>query len=56
MFKPILKKYKDDKQDISILFKHPINDNSLFFLIYLYTKPEAVQVLDKNNSPLKILN
>ena len=47
IFKPILKKYNDDKKDISILFKNPTNDNSLFFLIYLYTKPE--QLLQKND-------
>ena len=43
MFKPIIQKYIDEKKDVSVLFKYPLNDNLLFFLTYIYTKPEQLQ-------------
>ena len=46
IFEPIIKKYK--KQNISDIFKYPIEDNTLFFLIYLYYKPE--QLIQNNKS------
>jgi hypothetical protein len=50
IFKPIIQKYIDEKKDVSVLFKYPLNDNLLFFLTYIYTKPEQLQ---QNNIKLK---
>ena len=50
IFKPIIQQYIDNKKDPTNLFKYPLEDNSLFFLLYLYYKPEE---LTQNNQSIK---
>ena len=50
IFKPIIKQYISDKKDPINLFRYPLEDNSLFFLLYLYLKPEQ---LVQNNQSIK---